>query len=323
MEDNRFVILNLEETYWESEEYGMMNLNAKFDDLDDISSAVYNLLVNFTTSSYVLSNTRLFLDSTGVIQWVKNLLEGDSPVLWKQPRSKCLRYNVCGNFASCNDDDDVPCKCLPGFYNDNVLGDGHSSLQDTDGCKRRKPTSCPRNDVAFLNMTMIKTRRPDSKITAESEEDCQSICLGRCTECQAYSYAPPVGRGLISSNCWIWNNSLTTLKEEYTYPRDDDRRLIVLVDKSDIERTPRTCEPCGTNIVPYPLSTGSNCGDHKYFNFACNNATSQLSFKANNNISYTVIRVEPNTNFVVKDQIEQDILRFLHRFTGIILALNK
>ncbi|KAA8524527.1 hypothetical protein F0562_010950 [Nyssa sinensis] len=33
---------------------------------------------------------------------------------------------------------------------------------------------------------------------------------------------------------------------------------------SDIRSTSRNCEPCGTNIIPYPLSTGSNCGDPDY-----------------------------------------------------------
>ncbi|WJX49850.1 hypothetical protein P8452_36235 [Trifolium repens] len=290
MEDNRFIILNRSEIYWESEEYGMLNLRAKFDPLDDISSEVYNLLVNLKTQTSVLNNTRLFLDSTGVIQWVNNLLEGDSSVTWKQPRSKCLRYNVCGNFSSCNDDDYDSCKCLPGFYN------GDSSLQDKLRCARIKSPSCTGNDTVFLNLTMIKTGRPDKKFNVETEENCTSICLGRCPQCQAYSYAPPSTdrqRSDIASNCWIWTHDLTTLKEDYTYPRDDGRRLFVLVDKSDIEATPRTCEPCGTNTVPYPLSTGSNCGDLKYFNFRCNTSTGQLNFTTNNKVSYKVIRVKP------------------------------
>ena len=44
--------------------------------------------------------------------------------------------------------------------------------------------------------------------------------------------------------------------------------------------TVRNCEPCGTNVIPYPLSTGPNCGDPMYFSFYCNNSTGQLSFKA-------------------------------------------
>ena len=46
------------------------------------------------------------------------------------------------------------------------------------------------------------------------------------------------------------------------------------------ESTVRHCEPCGINVIPYPLSTGPNCGDPMYFSFECNNSTGQLSFKS-------------------------------------------
>jgi len=241
--DNRFIILNRSEIHWESEEH------RKHDQLDDISFEVYNLLTNFSLLAQnsmnnfssperrnkpieipieQYNNKRLFLNSTGVIQWV----EGDLAVIWKQPRSKCLTYNVCGNFASCNDNDSVGCKCLPGFYNDNQ-GEEDSSLQA--GCTRRKTASCTENDMAFLNLTMIKTGRPDIKVTVQYEENCTSVCVGMCPRCQAYSYAPlPTNyQRDVPLNCWIWTHSLTTLKEEYT-AWDDDRRLIVIVDKSDI-----------------------------------------------------------------------------------------
>lgn len=309
--DNRFIILNRSEIHWESEEHG------KHDQLDDISFEVYNLLTNFSFLVYNSSNKfsspekrnrsvirneqynnkRLFLNSTGVIQWV----EDDLPVIWKQPRSKCLTYNACGNFASCNDDDSV-CKCLPGFYNDNQ-GEEDSSRH----CTRRKTTFCSENDMKFLNLTMIKTGKPDKKATVESQKKCADLCHGMCPQCQAYSYAQVPDkqlRGLIPSNCWIWTQSLTTLKEEYT-SWDDDRRLIILVDKLDIEPTPRTCEPCGTNTVPYPLSTGPNCGDLAYFNFRCNTTTGQghLSFTAANNVSYRVIRVDQSRRkFTLQNQ---------------------
>ncbi|XP_045786791.1 G-type lectin S-receptor-like serine/threonine-protein kinase At4g03230 isoform X2 [Trifolium pratense] len=283
---DRFKILNFDEIYWESEEYGSLTYDSKIDQSDDISLEVYNLLTNFTLPILrkliymnTYDNTRLFLDSQGVIQWGNNLLVGGNLLVrWKQPKTKCFRYDFCGNFASCNDDDFEPCKCLPGFYDDYSV-DGDSSLRDKLRCARRKLASCTRNDTVFLNLTLIKTGRPDEKFNVEYVEDCKSICLGRCPQCQAYSYAPPSTDrqriGLVPSNCWIWTHNLTTLKENYT-DGDDDRRLFVLVDKSDKEPTPRTCEPCGTNNVPYPLSTGSNCGDLKYLNFKCNTSTGNL-----------------------------------------------
>ncbi|CAJ2654954.1 unnamed protein product [Trifolium pratense] len=279
---NRYIILNRKQIYWESSERN----NNQF---DDINLEVYKLLTNLSTP--ILNNTRLFLDSTGVIQWLD--LEGDLSGSWKQPKTNCLKYNFCGEFASCNDDDDKKCKCLPGFDH---AGKGDSSLQSKVGCIRRTSASCTRNDTrAFLKLTMIKTGKPDLMVAVDREENCTSKCLETCPPCQAYSYVPPLTqRTLNPSTCWIWKQNLTTVKENYT-DGDDHRRLFVLVDKSDIEQTPRTCEPCGTNIIPYPLSTGSNCGDLKYFNFSCNNLTSQLSFTTTNNNSYRVTRVLPGS----------------------------
>ncbi|XP_058729575.1 G-type lectin S-receptor-like serine/threonine-protein kinase At4g03230 isoform X1 [Vicia villosa] len=294
--DTRFVIMNRDQIYWESEEYGTLNFQVNNHESEDISSVVYSLLTNLSLP--ILNNTRLLLNSTGVIQWVDNSLQGESLVRWKQPNTKCLTYNVCGNFASCNDNDKV-CKCLPGFNTD-LLTD--SSLPDKAGCTRRKSAPCTTNDTVFLNLNMIKTGRPDIKFAVEYEESCKNKCLEMCPQCQAYSYAPlPTDRRRTfnPSNCWIWTHNLTTLKEDYTN-WDPNRRLIVLVDKSDIATTPRTCEPCGSNPVPYPLSTGPNCGDPTYFNFRCNPSMGQLSFTndtTSNNISvnYRVIRVAPSS----------------------------
>lgn len=44
------------------------------------------------------------------------------------------------------------------------------------------------------------------------------------------------------------------------------------------EATDRSCEPCGTNLVPYPLSTGPKCGDPSYESLSCNASDGQLSF---------------------------------------------
>ncbi|KAJ6349079.1 hypothetical protein OIU77_006632 [Salix suchowensis] len=41
----------------------------------------------------------------------------------------------------------------------------------------------------------------------------------------------------------------------------------------------RKCEICGTTIIPYPLSTGPNCGDKMYYSFHCDDSIGQLSFE--------------------------------------------
>ena len=61
------------------------------------------------------------------------------------------------------------------------------------------------------------------------------------------------------------------------------------------EPTVQNCEPCGTNMIPYPLSTSSNCGDPMYFSFNCNTTSGQVSFKAPSG-TYRVTNIDQNTS---------------------------
>ncbi len=66
------------------------------------------------------------------------------------------------------------------------------------------------------------------------------------------------------------------------------------------ESTTRNCETCGTNMIPYPLSTGPKCGDLTYFNFHCNITTGQVSFEAPGG-TYRVTNIYPEKRkFVIK-----------------------
>jgi len=66
------------------------------------------------------------------------------------------------------------------------------------------------------------------------------------------------------------------------------------------ESTVRNCEPCGTNLIPYPLSTGPNCGERMYFSFDCNSSTGQVSFKAPSG-TFRVASIDPsNRTFVIQ-----------------------
>ena len=71
---------------------------------------------------------------------------------------------------------------------------------------------------------------------------------------------------------------------------------------SIVAPTSKTCEPCGTNIVPYPLSTGSNCGDPMYFKFSCNRSTGQLSFiPTAPGDTYTIVSVDADSRkFIIQ-----------------------
>ncbi|WJZ99599.1 hypothetical protein VitviT2T_018025 [Vitis vinifera] len=85
--------------------------------------------------------------------------------------------------------------------------------------------------------------------------------------------------------------------EEYAY---QSYNLFVGVPISDIESTVRSCETCGSNKIPYPLSTGSKCGDPMYSSFICDNVTGQVLSKVAES-SYRVSSINPQASkFVIQ-----------------------
>lgn len=57
---------------------------------------------------------------------------------------------------------------------------------------------------------------------------------------------------------------------------------------------------CGTNIIPYPLSTAPGCGDINYLSFNCNMSTGQVIFKGSNS-SFNVTSINQDTHrFLIK-----------------------
>ena len=62
------------------------------------------------------------------------------------------------------------------------------------------------------------------------------------------------------------------------------------------ELTKRDCEPCGTTIIPYPLSIRPDCGDPMYSHFNCNDTSGQVSFgSAGGTYPVTIIHPEEQT----------------------------
>jgi len=65
--------------------------------------------------------------------------------------------------------------------------------------------------------------------------------------------------------------------------------------------TAKSCEPCGTYAIPYPLSTGPNCGDPSYNKFNCTKSTGKVSFMMRGGISYPVTEIdEDNRMFFIQ-----------------------
>ncbi|CAN6702079.1 unnamed protein product [Malus baccata var. baccata] len=222
--------------------------------------------------------TRLVINITGEIQfwtWINSTKRWN--LYWSAPRDECSVFNACGYFGSCNSNNrPLLCKCLPGFK-PQYLQQWNSG--DFSGGCIRDSALCGNNKIdTFLSLKKMKVGNPDSQISVENEEECRNGCLNSC-QCKAFSYAISVeySNRRDASLCRIWKvEDLNNLEEEYT---DGGQDLSVRVALSDLESTVRDCKPCGTTIIPYPLSTSLDCGDPMYFHFECDNFTDQVNFK--------------------------------------------
>ncbi|CAL9013906.1 unnamed protein product [Prunus brigantina] len=304
---NQYVITKSESIpYWKSGEQGI----GTFVISDEMPPVVAYLLLNFSQSylkkinsssiftsisGIKYNDTRLVIDLSGKIQfwrWLKNQWTRK----WSEPKDQCSVFNACGNFSICNMNNwPSVCKCLPGFEPPSL--DKWNSGDFSDGCTRESPL-CSKKET-FLTLKMMKVGNPDTHIDVSDETECENTCLKNCS-CNAYSYADAgktSGGNASTSMCWIWDSqNLGSLQEEYA----DGRDLSVRVALADLESTGRDCEPCGTTMIPYPLSIGLGCGDPLYLRFKCNASTGQVSFMGpSGNGNYRVISINSRTNFLI------------------------
>ncbi|XP_059282341.1 uncharacterized protein LOC132036120 [Lycium ferocissimum] len=260
-----------------------------------------NFTENDTVNNSVEATTgtfkyyRLLMNSSGEIQFygLDNDISGWS-LIWSAPKDTCDVYKKCGKFSICNSNLEPACKCLPGFEPDsaeNLRAGGFSG-----GCSRMSVNSCKDNVEAldtFLDLKSMKFGSPDrlyKKIN--TNEDCRKFCLGNCT-CEAYTFD--------NSGCWIWFSSLKNLQENY----NGGFNLSVRVSISKIEATRRNCKPCGTNQIPYPLSSGPYCGDPLYYSFSCDDLAGQVSFQTSKG-NYTVINFDRGDNTFVIEAADKE-----------------
>uniref|UniRef100_A0A803MG13 non-specific serine/threonine protein kinase n=1 Tax=Chenopodium quinoa TaxID=63459 RepID=A0A803MG13_CHEQI len=258
---------------------------------DKIPTALSKLW--FDGTSPLQENTRLVINFTGQIQFWINKSEGWS-LNWSEPRDGCSLYDKCGNFGSCNSNNGKICKCLPGFN-----PSGKWNLGDTSaGCSPRSGSICERDNSStsdiFLKFTMMRMGNKTCSSSSSTEENCRTQCLTQCY-CVAYSndFADCSGaRTFGKKKCLLWTE-LTDLQEEYP----DGITLFVRTTPSDIDPTSRGCSPCGTYSIPYPLSTGRNCGDPSYFHFHCNSTTGQVIFSTPRG-NFNVTSIDPDAKIL-------------------------
>lgn len=235
-ETNQFMIWKRSVRYWRS------GTSSKVGSSNDMPSPISYFLSNFTTiieknysvphiTTSMYSDTRMVMSFTGQIQYLKWDSEKIWSLIWAQPRTRCSLFNACGNYGSCNSNNELACKCLPGFHP--VSLEFWNSGDYSGGCTRKSPM-CSDNFArdTFLELKRMKVGSPDSQFKAKSEMECKIECLNNC-QCQAFSYEEAQDTQLGengSATCWIWSEDLSDLQEEY----DGGRDLNIRVAASDI-----------------------------------------------------------------------------------------
>ncbi|KAK6797553.1 hypothetical protein RDI58_005255 [Solanum bulbocastanum] len=271
----------------------------------ELPSFVVSMLNNFSNNS---NYTRLLMNSSGELQLYDWFNESRGWFqMWSEPQGPCDVQDTCGKFGICNSGFMSRCKCLPGF--DPISPDEWTVGTYTDGCSRKSVSSRNKKSEfdTFLNMHLMKFEEPDMpNVEAKSEEDCRKGCLRNC-KCLAYSYfEQPIAERETSSmetvpSCQIWTKDLNNLQENYTGGLNLSVR-IAITDIGAITR--RNCKPCGSNIIPYPLSSQPNCGDPLYYSFSCDDLTGEARFQTLNG-SYPVIDInKENRTFVIQVHAE-------------------
>ncbi|XAR55436.1 Non-specific serine/threonine protein kinase [Bertholletia excelsa] len=296
-QEGQLLIKNRTNTLWKREKPSSFNDCYKV--YDEMPLAVTRLLENSSSSgNKELAKSRLCISSRGQIEYFES---ESGPSNWQEPQDKCDEYNACGDFGVCNSANPVPCKCLPGFVPRSA--DNWKNGEYSSGCvKKTDMCSSPANST-FLDLKMMKVGSPssDSKVDEVTDEKgCEKECLNNC-KCKAYSYKSRGNRrrgtDKSSSDCWIWtSDNLKNLQENVLEGGHD---LSVRIAIADIESTERECKPCGTNLIPYPLSTGPACGDPMYNNFSCNGTTAQVDFLDLGGSTYQVTNIDPDSRTLI------------------------
>ncbi|KAI5555758.1 hypothetical protein BDE02_19G105500 [Populus trichocarpa] len=304
-EKNQFVIVNDYVKHWTSGESSDFFSSERMPDgivyfLSNFTRSVPNSKGRRTTRSPSdYNNTRIRLDVKGELQYWNFDVYTNWSLQWFEPRDKCNVFNACGNFGSCNLYNMLACRCLPGF--EPISQENWRNGDFSGGCIR-SAAGCGKNDT-FLSLKMMRVGQPDTSFVVEDEKQCREECLNKC-QCRAHSFVKGEvnmrrDRPPSDNSCLIWMDDLKDLQEEYSYGGPD---LFVRVTIADIESKAKSCEPCGINVIPYPLSTGSDCGDPMYFSFYCDNSTGKLSFKTHNG-TYNVTTInQDRRTFAIQEK---------------------
>uniref|UniRef100_A0A2N9GID3 Apple domain-containing protein n=1 Tax=Fagus sylvatica TaxID=28930 RepID=A0A2N9GID3_FAGSY len=223
-DDKKTLIIKKEGViYWKNVDYGQLPL----------SNGMY-----FSALSGDFDYARLVMHFSGKLEfWYQS--DTETELMQSEPSNNCSLYNFCGKFGSCNPNNKLACKCLPGFR-PNVPHKWHSG-DFSDGCIRNS-VFCGDNDTFLSLKMMVVGENPNQYSVENNEMDCRKMCLTNC-DCKSYSY-----ESYEQGKCWIWKQDLVILQEEHP----DGNNLFVRVAISDIGTV--LTVPFYFNLLEYLLS---------------------------------------------------------------------
>ncbi|CAI9759941.1 unnamed protein product [Fraxinus pennsylvanica] len=250
-------------------------------------------LFNYTVSGLLMS-------WTGEIQWY-TWFDGEWTSLWSEPQDKCSVYNFCGKFSICDSNRDPQCNCLPGYQSVSKVD---SNYGDYPGdCEKRKQIRRDNNanQSTFWNLHLTNfwaSFLPFDE--ARNKTECEKECLNN-SKCVAYytsekDNAKRTGDSDVVPSCFIGTGDLENLC------RVDGESRVQLNVRVDLKA--RDCKPCDDIMIPYPLSTGPNCGDPLYSSFDCDKSTGIFQFQTLSG-NYSVLNInKENRTFVIEVNTE-------------------
>ena len=87
--------------------------------------------------------------------------------------------------------------------------------------------------------------------------------------------------------------------------------------------TVRNCEPCGTNVIPYPLSTGPNCGDPMYIAFTATIPQASLASRHSLAPIESMSSIQVNKNLSYKSNMQIIVmLENLEEISGLMIPCH-
>ena len=178
-------------------------------------------------------NARIVLDFSGKLKYWRWDVKGMNwSLIMAEPANKCAVYNYCGNDGVCNPDNNLVCKCLPGFKP--IAPEKWHSGDFSNGCARNS-MSCGENDMFFPVYAMSWADTDSNNletVPVKDESACKMECLKRC-DCRSYSYEND------TNTCYILTLDQVDLRE-YAEGYDSFfvHRISVRVATSDIGTNP-------------------------------------------------------------------------------------